>query len=88
MRGTCVGMAVPWDTPCGIDFDEDVARVFHARFNRSVASAGNKDLFTAAVDNWSAERWLAQLGWMWTLGREGGLFFTIGRRAPERAAAV
>jgi hypothetical protein len=26
-----------------------------------------------------AEGWLAQLQWMWTLGREGGLFFTIGR---------
>jgi len=47
-----------------------------------------EDLFTAAVDNWNIERWLSQIGWMWTLGHEGGLFFTIGRRAPERAAAV
>ena len=39
-----------------------------------------EDLFTAAVDNWGVEQWLAQLGWMCTLGREGGLFFTIGRR--------
>jgi 2-polyprenyl-3-methyl-5-hydroxy-6-metoxy-1,4-benzoquinol methylase len=39
------------------------------------------DLFTPADDNWTFESWLAQLGWMWTLGREGGLFFTIGRRA-------
>jgi SAM-dependent methyltransferase len=39
------------------------------------------DLFTPADDNWMLEGWLAQLGWMWTLGREGGLFFTIGRRA-------
>jgi SAM-dependent methyltransferase len=38
------------------------------------------DLFAPAADNWRAEAWLAQLGWMWTLGREGGLFFTIGRR--------
>jgi len=38
------------------------------------------DLFSAAPDNWTAEGWLAQLQWMWTLGREGGLFFTIGRR--------
>jgi SAM-dependent methyltransferase len=37
-------------------------------------------LFTAAADNWRAEGWLAQIGWMRTLGREGGLFFTIGRR--------
>ena len=37
-------------------------------------------LFTPAPDNWRVEGWLAQLGWMRTLGREGGLFFTIGRR--------
>jgi SAM-dependent methyltransferase len=38
------------------------------------------DLFASAVDNWRVEAWLAQLAWMATLGREGGLFFTIGRR--------
>jgi SAM-dependent methyltransferase len=37
-------------------------------------------LFTPACDNWRLESWLAQLGWMRTLGREGGLFYTIGRR--------
>jgi len=37
-------------------------------------------LFSPAPDNWRLEGWLAQLGWMRTLGREGGLFFTIGRR--------
>jgi 2-polyprenyl-3-methyl-5-hydroxy-6-metoxy-1,4-benzoquinol methylase len=39
-----------------------------------------EDLFAPADDNWTFEGWLAQLGWMLTLGREGGLFFTIGRR--------
>lgn len=39
-----------------------------------------EDLFAPADDNWTFEAWLAQLGWMRTLGREGGLFFTIGRR--------
>jgi SAM-dependent methyltransferase len=39
------------------------------------------DLFAPAADNWRAEGWLAQVGWMRTLGREGGLFFTIGRRS-------
>jgi SAM-dependent methyltransferase len=38
------------------------------------------ELFSPAADNWRVEGWLAQLGWMRTLGREGGLFFTIGRR--------
>jgi SAM-dependent methyltransferase len=37
-------------------------------------------LVDPAVDNWRVEGWLAQLGWIWTLGHEGGLFFTIGRR--------
>jgi SAM-dependent methyltransferase len=41
------------------------------------------DLFAPAGDNWIAEGWLSQIQWMWTLGREGGLFFTIGRRTPE-----
>jgi SAM-dependent methyltransferase len=38
-------------------------------------------LFVRAADNWRPEGWLAQLGWMRALGHEGGLFFTIGRRA-------
>jgi SAM-dependent methyltransferase len=38
------------------------------------------DLLARAPDNWRLEGWLAQLGWMRTLGREGGLFFTVGRR--------
>lgn len=37
-------------------------------------------LFEAAADNWRVETWLAQVGWMWMLGHEGGLFFTVGRR--------
>ena len=38
------------------------------------------DLLTAAGDTWSFEAWLAQLGWMRSLGSEGGLFVTVGRR--------
>jgi SAM-dependent methyltransferase len=41
----------------------------------------SEELFAAAEDNWRLEGWLAQLGWMGTLGHEGGLFFTVGRRA-------
>ena len=40
-----------------------------------------QDLFEPAPDDWRVEGWLAQLGWMRTLGHEGGLFFTIGRRS-------
>ena len=39
-----------------------------------------EELFEPAADNWRPEGWLAQLSWMGTLGHEGGLFFTIGRR--------
>ena len=38
------------------------------------------ELVARAADNWRPEGWLAQLGWIRTLGPEGGLFFTIGRR--------
>jgi SAM-dependent methyltransferase len=38
------------------------------------------DLFAPAEDNWRVEGWLAQLGWMRSLGSEGGLFVAIGRR--------
>jgi 2-polyprenyl-3-methyl-5-hydroxy-6-metoxy-1,4-benzoquinol methylase/uncharacterized protein YbaR (Trm112 family) len=38
-----------------------------------------EDLFAPAADNWRAEGWLAQVEWIWTLGRDGGLFFTVGR---------
>jgi SAM-dependent methyltransferase len=39
-----------------------------------------EELFEPAVDNWWVERVIAQLGWMRTLGREGGLFFVVGRQ--------
>jgi SAM-dependent methyltransferase len=39
------------------------------------------ELFADARDNWRLEGWLAQLGWMRSLGHEGGLFVTVGRRA-------
>jgi SAM-dependent methyltransferase len=40
-----------------------------------------EDLFSPAEDDWRLESWVAQAGWMFTLGREGGLFFTVGRRS-------
>jgi SAM-dependent methyltransferase len=39
------------------------------------------DLFTPDEDCWGLESVLAQLSWAASLGREGGLFVTIGRRA-------
>ena len=42
-----------------------------------------EELFAWAADNWRPEAWLAQLGWIRTLGQEGGLFITVGRRSPS-----
>ena len=47
----------------------------------------SEDLFAPVTDEWIVERWLAQVGWMWTLGGEGGLFMTIGRRRRPPASA-
>ena len=49
-----------------------------------LASEDSRDqgLFTPAPDDWAPESFLAQLSWMRTLGSEGGLFVTIGRRRP------
>jgi SAM-dependent methyltransferase len=41
------------------------------------------ELFVSAADNWRLEGWLVQVGWMRTLGHEGGLFVTVGRRIRE-----
>jgi len=38
------------------------------------------DLLSPIADTWRPEAWLAQLSWMRTLGREGGLFVIVGRR--------
>jgi SAM-dependent methyltransferase len=43
------------------------------------------ELFDPAEDDWLVERVLAQLGWCWTLRRDGGLFVAVGRR-PAAAA--
>jgi 2-polyprenyl-3-methyl-5-hydroxy-6-metoxy-1,4-benzoquinol methylase len=49
-------------------------------FPSTVFDDDSADLFAHAIDDWSVEAWLAQIGWMWSLGGEGGLFFMIGRR--------
>jgi 2-polyprenyl-3-methyl-5-hydroxy-6-metoxy-1,4-benzoquinol methylase len=45
-----------------------------------------EELFEPCGDAWAPEGWLAQLGWMASLGHEGGLFVMVGRRAPAEAA--
>jgi SAM-dependent methyltransferase len=49
-------------------------------FPSTVFNDDGRELFTPASDDWAVENWIAQIGWMRSLGREGGLFFAIGRR--------
>ena len=49
-------------------------------FPSTVLDDESDDLFARTVDDWAPEEWIAQVGWIWTLGREGGLFMTVGRR--------
>ena len=49
-------------------------------FPSTVLDDDGRDLFSRAIDDWTLEEWMAQISWIWTLGREGGLFFAIGRR--------
>src|SRR5437762_467153 len=53
--------------------------VEYLRTYPSAVFGDEQDLFERAADNWGPENWLAQVGWMRTLGHEGGLFFTVGR---------
>ncbi len=49
-------------------------------FPSTVLGDQSDDLFSQAVDDWVVERWIAQVGWMWKLGSEGGLFLSLGER--------
>lgn len=46
----------------------------------TIAEDEPDSLFDPAADEWAFESWLAQIGWMRTLGGEGGLFMMVGRR--------
>jgi SAM-dependent methyltransferase len=61
-------------------FAENAVEYLRAYPNAVLGDEEEHELFAPALDNWRVEGWLAQLGWMTTLGREGGLFVTVGRR--------
>ena len=60
-------------------FDENGIEYLRA-YPSALLGGGPQELFATADDNWRPEAWLAQIGWMRTLGGEGGLFVTVGRR--------
>ncbi len=61
------------------DNDVDYLRSYPSAL-LDAGTPGGEELFSPAEDDWWPEGILAQLGWMRTLGAEGGLFVVIGRR--------
>jgi SAM-dependent methyltransferase len=51
-------------------------------FPSTLIGAEPDNLLTPAEDEWPLESRLSQIGWMRTLGSEGGLFIMVGRRPP------
>jgi len=72
-----VGEVLRWFRAEGIDF-------VRAYPSAQVHDEAPDDLLAPAPDAWPPERWLAQLGWIGSLGHEGGLFVMVGRRPGER----
>src|SRR6266853_1208456 len=61
-------------------FDENRVEYIRA-YPSALIGECPEDLFAPAADRWRPEAWLAQIGWIRTLGQEGGLFVTVGRRS-------
>lgn len=65
-------------------FAENGVEYFRA-FPSALLGENADQLFAAEANGWWLEEWLAQIGWMWSLGAEGGLFVIIGRRIGRAA---
>jgi SAM-dependent methyltransferase len=65
-----------WFRECGIEY----LRTYPDSLFASEPLEGDA-LFQPADDDWAFENWAAQVAWMKTLGHEGGLWITVGRRA-------
>jgi 2-polyprenyl-3-methyl-5-hydroxy-6-metoxy-1,4-benzoquinol methylase len=77
-----VGEVLRWFRQTGVEF-------VRAYPSAQVHDDAPDDLFAPEPDAWPPERWLAQIGWIGSLGHEGGLFVMVGRRtaAVENVAA-
>jgi ubiquinone/menaquinone biosynthesis C-methylase UbiE len=69
-----VGEVLRWFQENGVEF-------VRAYPSAQVHDDTPDDLFAPEPDAWAPERWLAQIGWIGSLGHEGGLFVMVGRRA-------
>ena len=61
-------------------FREEDVQFVRAYPSAQLRDEAPDDLFAPQPDAWPPERWLAQLGWIGSLGHEGGLFVMVGRR--------
>jgi len=57
-------------------------------FPSTVLGDESEDLFAPSVDDWRIESSIAQFGWMWSLGGEGGLFLAIGQRRDPGSGCI
>lgn len=67
-------------------FDENQVD-FVSTYPPTIFGSEPENLFEPAEDEWPFETLLAQLGWMRSLGPEGGLWVTVGRRRKEKTEA-
>jgi hypothetical protein len=69
------GEVLRWFAENGVDY----VRAYPS----ALISDEAQDLFSPSADNWPFEAWLAQLGWIGSLGHEGGLFVMVGRKRGQ-----
>jgi SAM-dependent methyltransferase len=69
------GEVMGWFADAGVDY----LRAFPS----VLMDDTDEGLFDPDPDAWGLEAWLAQLGWMASLGHEGGLFIMVGRRRDD-----
>jgi 2-polyprenyl-3-methyl-5-hydroxy-6-metoxy-1,4-benzoquinol methylase/uncharacterized protein YbaR (Trm112 family) len=71
-----------WFAEAGVEY----LRTYPTSLVGGAALEPSAGLFEPAPDGWGAEAVAAQLSWVFTLGREGGLFIVVGAAAAEEAA--
>lgn len=70
-----VGEVLGWFDANGVDY----VRAFPSALIHEDETEED-ELFAPQPDRFAPERWAAQLGWMASLGHEGGLFVMVGKR--------
>jgi SAM-dependent methyltransferase len=68
-----LGQVRRWFAENGVDYMRS--------FPSALLAEEPEGLFEAEADDWRLEDWLAQIRWMGSLGGEGGLFVSVGRRS-------